>query len=247
MPEVSRGGDEGSRAAGCGAFVAGAAVGWFVLHQMPTLVTLSDQGVVLSLVVGVFVLTLAAGTAGYATARWWHARSIPSRGRVRALGVGLLLVVAAAGGVMATLQPWRFPSADVLVVSPLAAGEYLAQHQVVGGLIVYQNDAPVAYLRTALGTWVEAAISRSAVLAVDQGIPASPGYTTEGIAREIGDGQPGALRTGTEWLWLLVGVMGAWTAALAVVQRRRWRQAPWPAPVASDTLRAMARASAGLG
>jgi len=233
--------------AGCGAFMAGAAVGWLVLNQMPTLVTVTDQRVVLTLVGGLFVLTAIAGTAGYATARWWHARSIPSRGRVRATAVGTLVALVAAGGVVASVQPWCFPSAHVLVVSPLAAGEFLAQHQVVGGLVVSSNDAPVAYLRTAMGTWIEAAISRSAVMAVDQAIPAASGYTPESIAREVGDGQQGALRTGTEWLWLVVGVMGAWAAALAVVQRRRWRQAPWPAPVASDTLRAMARAYSGLG
>jgi len=207
----------------------------------------TDQRVVLTLVGGFFALTAIAGTAGYATARWWHTRSIPSKGRVRATGVGILLALLAAGGVVASVQPWRFPPAHLLVVSPLAAGEYLEQHQVVGGLIVYQNDARVAYMRTAMGTWIEAAISRSAVMAVDQAIPASPGYTPGGIGREIGDGQQGALGTDTEWLWLVVGVMGAWAAMLAVVQRRRWHQAPWAAPVANDTLRAMARAYTGLG
>ena len=231
--------------AGGGAFVAGAAVGWFVLHTMPSLVTSTDQRVVFSLVGGVFALTVATGTAGYATARWWHARTIPSKGRVRATGVGLVLALVVAGGAVAALQPWSFPPAHVVVVSPLVVGEYLAQHEVTGGLMVYGEDnTAVAYLHTTLGKWIEAAIPPSAIATVYQEIPVSPRvtYTQGGIARGIGGGQQDALRNGTEWLWLMVGVMGAWTVACAVAQRRRWRHAPWPAPVTDDTLQAIERA-----
>ncbi len=230
--------------AGFGAFVAGAVVGWFVLHTMPILVTSTDQRVVLSLVGGVFALTVAAGTAGYVTARWWHARTISSKGRVRATGVGLVLALVGAGGVAATLQPWSFPSANVVVVSPLVAGAYLAQHRVTGGLIVYSKDSTaVAYLHTTRGRWIEAAIPQSAEAAVYDEIPVSAGitYTQGAIAREIGGGQRAALRNGTEWLWLMVGFLGVWTAVGTVAQRRRWRDAPWLAPITSDTLQAIAR------
>jgi len=221
-----------------------------VLHTMPSLVTSTDQPVVLSLVGGVFALTVATGTAGYATARWWHARTIPCKGRVRAVGVGLVLALLGAGGAVAALQPWSFPSARVVVVSPLVVGEYLAQHQVAGGLMVYGKDnTAVAYLHTSQGRWIEAAIPPSAIATVYQEIPISPHvtYTQGRVAREIGGGQQDALRNDTEWLWLIIGVMGAWAVACAVAQRLRWRNAPWPAPVTDDTLRAIERAHARLG
>lgn len=138
--------------AGCGAFATGVASGWFVLHKESILVTSTDQRVVLTLVSGVFALTVGAGTAGYATARWWHARTIPSKGRVGASGLGLLLALVVAGAVVATLQPWSFPSANVAVASPLVVGLDLAQHQVSGGLMVYGKDnTVVVYLRTTRG------------------------------------------------------------------------------------------------
>jgi len=236
--------------AGCGAFVAGTVTGWFVIHKESILVTSTDQPVVLRLVSGIFVLTVAAGTAGYATARWWHARTIPSKGRVGATGLGLLIAFVVAGAVVATLQPWSFPSANVVVVSPLIVGVNLAQHQVAGGLMVYGKDnSAVAYLRTTRGKWVEAAIPQSAEAAVYQEIPVSAGatYTQGEIARAIGGRQEGALWRRTERLWFVVGVMGSWTAALAVAQRRRWRNAPWPASVGNDTVQAIARALARLG
>ena len=149
--------------AGWGAFVGGAAAGWFVLHTMPSLVTSTDQPVVLSLVGGVFALTVATGTAGYAAARWWHARTIASQGRVRATGIGLVLALVVAGGAVGALQPWSFPSAHVVVASPLVVGEYLAQHQVTGGVMVYGKDnTAVVYLHTTQGKWIEAAIPPSA-------------------------------------------------------------------------------------
>src|ERR1700680_4371890 len=86
---------EASALAGCGAFAAGVASGWFVLHKMPTLVTSSDQRVVLTLVGGVFALTVTAGMAGYVTARWRHARTIPFLGRIGATGSGFLFVLTA--------------------------------------------------------------------------------------------------------------------------------------------------------
>ena len=136
------------------------------------------------------------------------------------------------------------------MVSPLVAGAYLAQHHVTGGLIVYSKDSTaVAYLHTTPGRWIEAAIPQSAEAAVYNEIPISADitYTQGTIAREIGGGQQAALRNGTEWLWLMVGVLGVWTAVGAVAQRRRWRDAPWLAPITSDTLQAIARAHARLG
>jgi len=240
---------EAAALAGCGAFVAGAASGWFVLRKTPTLVTSSDQRVVLTLVGGVFALTVTVGTASYVTARWRHARTIPSLGRVGAMGSALLLVLTAVGGVLVTVQPWRFPSTDVVSASTLRAGEYLALHEVTGGAVLYgKGNTPVAYLRTTMGTWIEAMLPQSAVAAVVHDISVPPGitYTRAQIAEGIGGSQQRAIRERAEWLWLLVGGTGAWMAVLGFAQRRRWREAPWLAPIADDTVRAMARAQAGL-
>jgi len=240
---------EAAALAGCAAFAAGAASGWFVLHKTPTLVTSSDQRVVLTLVGGVFALTVTAGTASYVTARWRHARTIPSRGRVGATGSALLLALTAVGGVLVTGQPWRFPSTNVVSISTLRAGEYLALHEVSGGAVLYgKGNIPVAYLHTTMGTWIETMLPQSAVAAVVQDISASPGitYTSAQIAQGIGGSQQRVIRERTEWLWLLVGGMGAWTAVLGFAQRRRWRDAPWLAPIADDTMMAMERAQAAL-
>ncbi len=236
---------EAAAMAGSGAFITGAVVGWFVLNAMPTVVTLTDQRVVLTLVGGIFALTVAAGTAGYAIARWRHRHSIISKGRVRATGVGLLVALVGAGVSVTTLQPWWFPSAHVLVVPPLVAGEYLALHEVTGGLVFDgKDDVPVLYLQTTRARWIDAAIPQSAVLAVEQAILAAHGlpYTPGQVALGVGGGQQGALRSRAEWLWFVVGVVGAGTVVLAIAQRRQWRNAPWPAPVAADTVRAIARA-----
>lgn len=241
---------EAAALAGSGAFVAGVIGGWFVLHRIPTLVTSSDQRVVLTLVGGVFALTVTAGAAGYATARWRHARTIVSRGRVGAWGIGLLFAFTAAVGVLGSMQPWWFPSTTVHSVSALRAGEYLAQHQVAGGSVLFgKANIPVAYLRTTGGSWVEATIPPSAVAAVDQEISLSSGtmYTRSDIAGAIGGGQQRAVRARAERLWSVVGVMAVWTALSVSAQRRRWRGAPWLAPIAEDTLRAIARAHAELG
>ena len=106
-----------SALAGCAAFATGVASGWLVLRTMPTLVTSSDQRVVLTLVGGVFALTVTAGTAGYASARWRHGRTIPAHGRIGARGPGLLMALLAAGGVLLTVQPWHFPPTSVVSVS----------------------------------------------------------------------------------------------------------------------------------
>jgi len=241
---------EAAALAGSGAFVAGVVGGWFVLRQIPTLVTSTDQRVVLTLVGGVFAMTVTAGTAGYASARWRHARTIVSRGRVRASGIGLLFALVAAAGVLGSMQPWRFPATTVVSVSALRAGEYLAQHQVAGGSVLFgKENIPVAYLRTTGGNWVEATIPQSAVAAVDQEISLSSHtmYTSGDIAEAIGGGQQRAVRARAEWLWSVVGVVAAWTALSVSAQRRRWRGAPWLAPIAQDTLRAIARAHAELG
>ena len=169
---------EASALAGCAAFVAGVASGWLVLRTVPTLVTSSDQRVVLTLVGGVFALTVIAGTAGYATARWRHARTIPSRGRVGARGPGLLVALLGAGGVLLTVQPWHFPPTNVVSVSALRVGEYLALHQVVGGAVLFgKGNTPVAYLHTTGGSWVEATLPQSAVAAVVDEIGVSPDMT----------------------------------------------------------------------
>ena len=241
---------EAATLAGSGAFVAGVVGGWFVLHKIPTLVASTDQRVVLTLVGGVFALTAMAGAAGYATARWHHARTIVSRGRVGASGIGLLFAFIAATGVLASMQPWRFPSTTVHSVSALRAGEYLAQHQVAGGSVLFgKENIPVAYLRTTGGIWVEATIPQSAVAAVDQEISLSSEtmYTRSDVAEAIGGGQQRAVRTRAERLWLAVGAMAVWTVLSVSTQRRRWRGAPWLAPIAEDTLRAIARAHAELG
>ncbi len=235
--------------AGCGAFVAGVVLGWFVLHKIPTLVISTDQGVVLTFVGGVFALTIAAATACYATVRWRHARSIPSEGSVRATGVGLLIALTAIGGVVVTIQPWGLSTTNVLVVSALGAGEYLAQQHVAGGSVVFgKGNTPVVYLHTTRGTWVEATIPQSAVSAVDQDISMSHGvmYTQSEIALGIGGRQQNAIRARTEWLWILVAMMGAWTGVSAFAARRRWRDAPWLAPISADTLQAMVRAQSDL-
>ena len=241
---------EAATLAGSGAFVAGVVGGWFVLRKIPTLVTSTDQLVVLTLVGGVFALTVTAAVAGYATARWRHARTIVSQGRVGASGIGLLFALIAATGVLSSVAPWGFPSTNVLAVSALRAGEYLAQHQVAGGSVLFGNEnIPVAYLRTTGGDWVEATIPQSAVAVVDQEISLSSGttYTRSDIAEAIGGGQQRAVRARATWLWLVVGAMAAWTALPVSAQRRRWRGAPWLAPIAEDTLRAIAQAHAELG
>ena len=228
--------------AGGGAFAAGAVAGWFVLHKVSSIVILTDQGVVLALAGGVFALTVAAAVAGYATARWRHARSIPAKGRIGAKGVGFLLALVATVGIAAAFAPWSFPSANVLAVSPLALGLYLAQGEVVGGLVVYSKDnEAIAYLKTNRDQWVAATIPRSAVAVVDQDIASGITFPQGEIARAVGDGQQAALRADRERLWLWVGAMAVWAAAVGVVQRHRWRNAPWPAPVAGDTLRSMVR------
>lgn len=235
---------EASALAGCGAFVTGAASGWLVLRTMPTLVTSSDQRVVLTLVGGVFALTVTAGTAGYATARWRHARTIPSRGRAGAGGPGILIALLAAGGVLLTVQPWHFPPTNVVSVSAFRVGEYLALHQVAGGAVLFgKGNTPVAYLQTAGGSWVEATLPQSAVAAVVDEISVSPGmmYTRGDVAQGIGARQQRAIRGRTEWLWLAVGAAGASAALCTFAERRRWRNAPWLAPITDDTVRAMAR------
>ncbi len=234
--------------AGCGAFAAAAIVGWFLLHMMPTVVTVTDQRVVLAIVGGAFALTVATGTAGYFTARWRHAHSIPAKGMIGARAVGLLVAIVAVGSVVMALQPWRFPSANVRSVSPLVLGEYLAQGQVAGGLVVYaKDDEAVAYLQTNLRQWIAATIPQTAAVAVNQEISKGLTYSRGAVATEVGDGQQGALRTGSERLWLVIGAMGLWAVAVGVIQRYRWRDAPWPAPVASDTLRSMVRFYARQG
>lgn len=240
---------EASALAGGGAFAAGVAGGWFVLHRMPTLVTSSDQRVVLTLVGGVFALTVTVGAAGYVSARWRHARTIPLLGRVGATSSALLVALIAVGGVLITVQPWRFPSTNVVSVSTLRAGEYLALRQVAGGAVLYGTaNIPLAYLRTTTGTWVEARLPQRSVAAVVQDLSVSPivTYTRGQIARGIGGSQQDAIRQRTEWLWLMIGVMGVSTAVLGSAERRKWREAPWLAPIADDTVRAMARAQAGL-
>ncbi|HYA69295.1 MAG TPA: hypothetical protein VED63_11235 [Acidimicrobiales bacterium] len=233
---------KGAALAGGGAFAAGGVVGWFVLHTASPIVTWTEQGVVLALVGGVFALTVVGALAGYTTVRWLHARSIPAKGRIHAKGVGLLLALVASMGVVAALAPWRFPSATVVVVSPLELGVYLSQGEVVGGLVVYgtDNDA-VAYMKTSPGQWVAATIPRSAVAIVDEDIAGGIAYTEGELARIVGNGQQAALRTGTERLWLWVGAMASWAVVAGFVQRRQWQSAPWSAPVARGTLRSLVK------
>jgi hypothetical protein len=231
-----------------GALLAGIAITVFLVRAMPAVVIVTTEYEIAWLAAGVVALMVATAFAGYALARWRHSVSIPANGETRSKGVGLVLAVLAAGGVALAMAPWWFPSAKVLDVEPLALGQYLAQPGVVGGLVVSMpHHEPVAYVKTKQGLWVASTISPSVVGAVEQHIPRTATFTRGEVAREVGNGQQSALRTDVERLWLVVGAMAIFGVAIMVVQRRRWRSAPWPAPVADDTVQAIARVYAHRG
>ena len=244
-PKVAR---RAGALAACGAPIAGIACFVFLLRAMPGVVIVTSEHQIGWLVGGVIAMAVATVFAGYALARWRHSVSIPAKGEIRAKGLGLLLALVAAGGVALAIAPWWFPSAKVVVVPPLVLGQDLAQGDVVGGLVVsIPHHEPVAYVKRNQGAWVAATISPSAVGTVGHHIPRTITFTRDEIAREVGDGQQSALRADVERLWLVVGVMVILGVAAMVIQRRRWRSAPWPAPVPEDTQRAMARVYAQHG
>lgn len=225
--------------AGAAAFVLGGVAEWYCLHETPPLVLSAHQGVTLSLVGAVFVLALVGGLAGYVSARLSHPRSIRYRGKIRASGVGLVLMCIVGAGLALSLRPWSFPSVRVVVVPPLKAALYLERHDVTRGEIVYQDDKQVGYLQTNLGQWIETTVAPSAIATVIDDIPMTGLMSPEQVLQAIGDGSPRALKVAMERLWIFVGVLMIWVVVATTIQRRLWRKAPWPVPGPKDASEAI--------
>jgi len=234
--------------AACGGLAAGVGVMVFLLRAMPIVVMVTSEHQIAWLGGGILALCIVVAIAGYGVARWRHSTAIPARGEIRAKGVGLLLAVVAALGVVAATGPWSFPSATVTGVAPVVLGLDLSQGDVVGGAIVASpHHEPVVYLKTRSGAWVSASIGPGAVGAVTHDLAGKVPYTAGEVARMVGNAQQGALHTDVERLWLVAGAMALLAVVAIVIERRRWRSAPWPAKVADDTVRAVARVYAQAG
>jgi hypothetical protein len=215
--------------------VASIAIVWVCLARMPTLVLSASRAPVLEFVSAAGAVALLAAVASYATARWVHARSIPARGKTGAVRVGLLMSLVAIAGLLGAIRPWSFPSANVLVVPPLVAAQYIILHEATGGMVIYRDDTPVAYVQTAAGKWVEASVPPSATDVVVTGLPTSgPASTLNGVVVGIGGPQLAALRAVRDRLWFVAGALALWAAVAGVVQRRLWRRGPWSVPGPGD-------------